>query len=120
MFVVVGVLLITFFALVSTRIGLIIPKFERIFSDLLGDTPLPGMTQMVIRLPYIFYGLGYPMVTAALPAGAIIFLLRNREKPIAWGITVSMIVFLMVLIFVIPTALFMPMITIITEMNGSI
>ncbi len=60
------------------------------------------------------------MVTAALPAGAIIFLLRNREKPIAWGITVSMIVFLMVLIFVIPTALFMPMITIITEMNGSI
>ncbi|MGY8640911.1 MAG: hypothetical protein ACKVJU_07450 [Verrucomicrobiales bacterium] len=120
MFVVVGVLLVVFFALVSNAVVSLIPQFERIFSDMLGDVPLPQMTQMVLRLPYFFNGLGRFLLTAILPIGAIVFLLLNREKPIAWGITISVIVFLMILIIVIPTAMLMPMMTIITEMDSGV
>ncbi len=90
----------------------LIQNFERIFSEMLGDKPLPVLTRLVIDWGRL--GIGAPLCLL-LPLGAGLFLFFGRVKSIAWWTALAIILFLLCYLLIVNFALYVPMITIITE-----
>ncbi len=108
---------LVFFALVNINLSLAINYFERIFADMLGDKPLPALTDLVITYGSGSFELAL-LVSVFLPLGTAIFLFRKRRQKIPWVFAVGVIFYLIVQSIVICVAMYMPMVRIIMEVNG--
>lgn len=106
-------------AAVDLQIAFIIPKFERIFSEMLGDQPLPLMTQTIIDAGRSGAGLLLPVVSTLVPLGVLTFLVARRTHPLAWFIAVAMVLLQILWAGVAVVSLYLPMVSIITQMNGA-
>ncbi len=106
---------LAFFAFVNVNLSFAIDRFDELFSDMLGDKPLPALTKTVIGCGRM----GLPLfVSFFLPFGAAIFLFLQRTKGMPWVVSLCVISYLIIQAIVISVAMYMPMITIITELNG--
>ncbi len=112
---VVVLAVLAFFALMNINLSLAISRFEMIFADMVGDKPLPAATKLVIV--YGSSGLALA-VSALLPLGTAILLFLKRPKRSPWVFAVGVIILLILQAIVICVALYLPMLTIVTEMNG--
>ena len=118
-FVVLGCFLLIFFDLVVSRIVLMIPRFEKIFAEMLNGESLPQLTRLVIQFSR-GGGMGSLVALAATTIPTILAMfciLKYRESVISWIITIAVIAYLLFLTVVIPFALYLPMLKIISEMN---
>lgn len=106
---------LAFFSLMNVHLSLTIPRFERIFAEMLGDKPLPVATQLVLN--YGRSGLALA-VSVLLPLGTAIFLFLKRPGRIPWIFALGTIFFLIIQAIVICVALYLPMLSIISEMNS--
>lgn len=104
-------------ALGCLQIAWAIPRFARIFTEMLGDKPLPAMTQLVIGLGHLGYGMMLPACSVLLPLAAVVFLVIRRQDSKAWMVAAATVVVLVLWIVMAVAALYLPMIAIITEMN---
>lgn len=95
-----------------TTVG--IGNFERIFSEMLGAKPLPILTQWVISWGRFSFGIPFSFL---LPLGAVVFLFVGKSRSIAWWTALIVILFLCLYLLIVNLALYLPMISIITEMN---
>lgn len=107
--------LLVFFALANLTLSFMIARFEVIFAEMLGDLPLPTITQFTI-----YYGRSglAQLIPILLPLAAFVLLLLKRERGISWSIALCVIFFLTIAAILVTYALFLPMVTIITEMNA--
>lgn len=117
-FVVLAAGIMAVLGLVGVRIAMIVPTFERIFAEMLGDKPLPGMTQGLIELSRLAAGWLLPILALMLPAVGIAFLMAFRTRPVAWMVAVGTIFLQMAVAALVVFALYLPMMSIIVEMNG--
>lgn len=105
-------------AAVDLQVAFIIPKFERIFSEMLGGKPLPLMTQIVIDAGRSGAGLLLPVVSTLVPLGVVTYLVARRGHPVAWLIAVAAVFFQILWAGSAVVSLYLPMMSIITGMNG--
>jgi type II secretory pathway component PulF len=103
------VVVILSFALIGSAFFLI-PKFEEIYEDIYAPNPLPHLTAIIIEAPRI--------VWLAIPAAlaAVNVLIITRFKSVALSMLSAGIMFLTPAVVVV--GLFLPMNTIIKELNG--
>jgi len=117
-FVALGGTLLFILAVTDMQVALIIPEFERIFSEMLGDKPLPLLTQTVIDTKSLGGGLLLPVVIAVVPVGVLIVLITRRTSPLAWAVTVATIFFQGFGAVIALISLYLPLLSIISELNN--
>ena len=96
----------------------VIPKFEEIFKELLNGKPLPQFTQFVLDFSATFKN--HILIVLGAGVAAIVVVLRNVRinKRLLNIIEPVMIVLLALVIGSIVIALFLPLISIITELGN--
>ena len=106
---------LVFFSLLALCVQAVVPKFEPIFSEMLGDAPLPGLTRLVFTLSQN----GIAMILAVLvPLAVAILLILKRNALFPWVITLVAVLLLMFQIIATVAALVIPLSTIMFEMNA--
>lgn len=115
-FVLVGVLLIAL-AAGCLQVAWMIPRFERVFAEMLGDKPLPLMTQWVIGLGRLGDGFVLAGILIVLLVPAFILLVNRRNDPVAWITAVVTVAILATWALLAVASLTLPMISVITELN---
>lgn len=118
LFLVIVSLQLVLFGGVCTEVVVLIPKLERIFSEILGDKPLPLLTESVIRFGRGFEGFLPFLFSTVSPLLTLLFLMLNRNRPVAWILAVGMILLLALFIALISAGLFIPLSSIISAMNS--
>ena len=117
-FVVFGSTLLILLGAVATGIVFAIPRFEVVFSEMLGDKPLPALTQLSIGLAGLGDGLLLLLLTAALPLATVIHLAIRPGNRSAWWTTLGVGIFLLLFIAVVSMSLALPMIAMLTELGA--
>ena len=115
LFLVLVSLLLVILDGIGTQIVMLIPRFERIFSEMVGDKPLPLLADLVISFGRGFEGYLPFLFSSVLPLLALLFLWLNRNRPVAWILAVGTIVLLTIMIALIAAGLFSPVSSMITE-----
>jgi len=113
-----GSVILVLLGFVATRIVLVIPHFERTFSEMLGDKPLPVVTTLSIGMARLGGGLVPFLFTAALPLATLVLLLMRPDHPRVWWTTLGVCTLLLLFIAAVPASLALPLITILTELNA--
>lgn len=102
----------------ATSVVSLVPRFEKIFYEMLGDKPLPSMTTLSIRLAESGNGFLSLLFTAVLPLAMVVTLVMHPRKEWVWWSTLCVAVFLLLLVVAIPLSLSLPLLTIVTEMSS--
>lgn len=73
----------------TSLLTLKIPNFERTYSEMLGDKPLPAITRMRINAGRLADGAAFPGAILTLTGFAPAFLLVRRDEPIGWKVSLG-------------------------------
>lgn len=119
LFVAFATAALVLFAAAATVVVSVVPKFDKVFSDLLGDKPLPAMTQLSIALARLGDGRGFLLFTAVLPLATVVLLATHPGKRSTWWMTTGVLMFLLLLIVGVSLSLALPLIAITTELGAA-
>lgn len=100
------------------QVAVMIPKFDRIFAEMLGDAPLPVMTGVVIGASRFGAGMALPVLTLLVPLASFTNLVFRRKQPFAWAVTVATLVLQMLWMVFAVISLYFPILSITAQMNG--
>lgn len=118
LFIAVAAAALVLLAAAAASVVAVVPKFDKVFSDLLGDKPLPAMTELGIALSRFGDGWGFLLFTAVLPLATVVLLVTHPDKRSAWWMTTGVLMFLLLLIVGVSLSLALPLIAITTELGA--
>lgn len=95
-----------------------IPNFERTYSEMFGDKPLPPITRMIINASRLADGAAFPCAILTLTGFALAFLLVRRNEPIGWKVSLGVLAAILLIFAIISTGLYLPMNSIIVELRN--
>lgn len=90
-----------------------VPRFEMIFMEMLGDKPLPALTQLLISAhPFSL------VVPLGLFGSAVFILIQSKKRELPYYVAGSALICLIAICLLTFSGLWAPMLQIITEMNS--
>jgi hypothetical protein len=105
---------LAFFTLINLAALTAVPRFERIFEEMLGSRDkLPMLTKLVVNFSRLGGGLVPYALTALIPAMAMLGLVLGARTRVMPVLCLLVMLFLVISWVVVTTSMFLPLITII-------